>query len=109
MNEFDKELSLTNTPLENLRTILSEADASVEAVPTDPLKPVGSTVSKGHLALLVERLTNEPQQFMSSSAIDKMLNALIAPPTDYTGARSAVFENKAVADLERLLRNYSSS
>jgi hypothetical protein len=100
----DKELVFENTPLENLRSILSEADASAEtAAPVKPSSvpdfPVRATVNKAALKGAIQALQAEPQQFMSQSFINQTLRRF----TGLAGGQEGVFENRHVVRLEKLI------
>ena len=102
--EHDKELSLSNTPLENLRTILSEADASAQTEPAElPAAASKPSLSKGELRRIVEQLRAAPQQFLSPEAVAQMVQPLsmIDKSRDVSGR---IFENEHVLSLEKWIQ-----
>jgi hypothetical protein len=98
---MSEELVFTNTPLENLRSILSDADASVEAAPAQRT-PVRETVSKNDVKAMISRLQEDPRRSLSALAIRQAINALTAQP--HADALETLLKNRHVADLEQLTR-----
>ena len=98
----DRELFFENTPLENLRSILSDADASAKT--TAVAQPVPSNtlcISKTEIKAVADRLAAEPQQFFTPDAIRQLLMGLMRaqePGHD-------VFGNKHVLELENIVSN----
>jgi hypothetical protein len=105
--EYDKELSLSNTPLENLRTILSEADASAQTAPnassTEPAGQSRPGISKEDIRRAIERLRTAPQQFLEPEAVRQLLASFMPEQAE---ARN-VFENRYVVSLEKWIQNKS--
>jgi hypothetical protein len=106
----DRELVFENTPLENLRTILSEADASAQAVIPGkeeigrPGSLIRAGVNKEDLKKVVERLETEAQQFLSRSDIGR----IVAPVTRQSGSQEtgqSIFYNQYVVLLDQLINN----
>lgn len=82
---FDKDLSLENTPLQNLKNILSDADASIEQeankIPgayksqqSVLLEKKG--VSKSALQEIVDKLFSTPGQYISPASIGQIMCTL---------------------------------
>jgi hypothetical protein len=100
----DQELHFENTPLENLKSILSEADASMQSAPSTP-SPKSAGVSKNEIRKAIERLSAEPQQFVSASLVRQMLEALVPGRGDPQQSGKKLFENQHVADLDRIIKS----
>ncbi len=102
---MSEELVFTNTPLENLRNILSEADASVQSGPAE--KPVGRpAASKSEIKALIERLQRNSKRSLSTLAIREAVNSLTTQ-VNADGPLSAFLKNRYVADLDQRARSKS--
>ena len=112
--EQGKELQLTNTPLQNLRNILSEVDATAQAVPQNgrepaenlqPLQSSAQVVSKDAIKKIVERFAVDSNQFLSPILIGQVLDEL-RPRSSESCLRASkkVIENTHVVELDQLLR-----
>jgi hypothetical protein len=104
MDGQDQELHFENTPLENLRTILSEADASMQTPSAPVSRPDEATVSKADLRKAAERLAAEPQQFIAPSLIRQILAGLGPRRIDPASAQN-IFENRHVLQLDKVIRS----
>lgn len=82
---FDKNLSFENTPLQNLKNILSEADASMELEANKSPGPHKSQhsvlfekkgISKSTLQAVVDNLFSTPGQYVSAASVGEIMCAL---------------------------------
>ena len=101
----DKELILENTPLENLRNILSEADATAQVKPEESLNRSCGGVNKEEIRKIIDRLSAEPQQLLSPEALQMILNNSIFRQNEQHDVRTSIFQNTHVIELNKLINS----
>ena len=109
----DQGLVFEYTPLQNLKNILSEVDASAQVNLSEP--SVGALqkavdkegIVKARIQKTVDDLMGLPGQHLSPLAIEQIVYDLCVKRegAEHKGP-SSVFDNEAVAKLESILKNF---
>ena len=109
----DQGLVFENTPLQNLKNILSEVDASAQVNLNEPSRgalrraPVQEGIAKARIQKTIDDLTGLPGQRLSPLAIEQIVYDLCVKREGAGRKGSArVFDNAAVARLEAILKNF---
>lgn len=105
----DQGLVFENTPLQNLKNILSEVDASAQVNLSEPSDGGSSQegVSKARIEKTLDDLTKLPQQQLSPLAVEQIVDELCGR-RESAGPKGpvSVFDHTAVVKLETILKNF---
>lgn len=110
---WDQGLVFEYTPLQNLKNILSEVDASAQVNLSEPScralqrAPVKEGVAKARIQKAVDDLMGLPRQYLSPLAIEQIVYDLCVKRegAEHKGPVS-VFDNAAVVKLGAILKNF---
>ncbi|GEM_PF-6356541 len=110
----NKDLIFENTPLQNLKNILSEVDASAQVNLSEPSvgtakgAPKSEGVSKAKIQRAIDDLTGLPGQQVSLLTIGQIVDDLCGKPAgaDQKSPFNAL-DHAAVVNLEAILKNFN--
>lgn len=106
----EKELIFENTPLQNLKNILSDADASMtkqlslkggQAIQEPVLLQQG--VLKEEIRLVIEKIRSQQDKYLSAAFINKIVCQLCSPETKEEILDKNAPINTYINELDRLI------